>query len=69
MFTYRTKWTCSKQILFDVDGENKLHNVRFIGGWRGGKSLCCIGAVEECGAVGGAFRGRRNECYRARQIP
>lgn len=35
MYTYWTKWTCSKQILFDVDTENKLRNVRFIGGCGG----------------------------------
>lgn len=35
MYTYWTKWTCSKQILFDVDGENKLRNVRFVGGCGG----------------------------------
>ena len=35
MFTYSTKGTCSRQILFDVDSENKLRNVRFIGGCSG----------------------------------
>ena len=35
MFTYSTKGTCSRQILFDVDAENKIHNVRFIGGCGG----------------------------------
>ena len=35
MFTYSTKGTCSRQILFDVDAEDKLHNVRFIGGCTG----------------------------------
>ena len=35
MFTYSTKGTCSRQILFDVDAENKMHNVRFIGGCSG----------------------------------
>ena len=35
MFTYSTKGTCSRQILFDVDAEDKLHNVRFIGGCSG----------------------------------
>lgn len=35
MFSYTTKGTCSKQILFDVDSENKLRNVRFIGGCNG----------------------------------
>ena len=35
MFTYSTKGTCSRQILFNVDAENKMHNVRFIGGCGG----------------------------------
>ena len=35
MFTYSTKGTCSRQILFDVDADNKLHNVKFIGGCSG----------------------------------
>lgn len=35
MFTFSTKGTCSRQILFDVDAENKLHGVRFIGGCGG----------------------------------
>ncbi|MDD6995805.1 MAG: TIGR03905 family TSCPD domain-containing protein [Candidatus Borkfalkiaceae bacterium] len=35
MFTYSTKGTCSRQILFDVTPDNKLHNVRFIGGCSG----------------------------------
>ena len=35
MFTYSTKGTCSRQILFEVDSENKLRNVRFIGGCGG----------------------------------
>ena len=44
MFTYSTKGTCSRQILFDVDAENKLHNVRFIGGC-GGKDIDDIQAL------------------------
>lgn len=35
MFTYSTKGTCSRQILFDVDDLNAIHNVRFIGGCGG----------------------------------
>ena len=35
MFTYSPVGTCSRQILFDVDSENKLRNVRFIGGCSG----------------------------------
>ena len=35
MFTYSTKGTCSRQILFNVDADNKLRDVRFIGGCGG----------------------------------
>ena len=35
MFTYSTKGTCSRAIVFDVDENNKLHNVRFINGCSG----------------------------------
>ena len=35
MFTYSTRGTCSRQILFDVDANNNMHNVRFIGGCGG----------------------------------
>ncbi len=35
MFTYNTKGTCSRQIIFDVDAENRIHNVKFIGGCSG----------------------------------
>ena len=35
MFTYSAKGTCSRQILFDVDENNKIHNLRFIGGCSG----------------------------------
>ena len=31
MFTYYPVGTCSRQIIFEVDAEKKLHNVRFIG--------------------------------------
>lgn len=35
MFTYQTHGTCSRQIIFEVDENNKLHKVRFIGGCSG----------------------------------
>ncbi len=35
MFTYFTSGTCSRQILFEVDENNKLHGVKFIGGCSG----------------------------------
>lgn len=35
MNTYITRGTCSRQILFDVTEDNKLTNVKFIGGCSG----------------------------------
>ena len=35
MFTYFTSGTCSRQIIFDVGEDNKIHNVKFIGGCNG----------------------------------
>lgn len=35
MFTYYTSGTCSRQIIFEVDKDNKLHGVKFIGGCSG----------------------------------
>ena len=35
MFTYSTKGTCSRQIIFEVDADNKIHGLRIIGGCSG----------------------------------
>ena len=35
MFVYQTRGTCSRQIYFEVDENNKLHNVKFVGGCNG----------------------------------
>ena len=35
MFTYFTSGTCSRQIIFEVDKDNKIHNVKFMGGCGG----------------------------------
>ena len=35
MFTYFTSGTCSRQIIFEVDEDNKIHNVKFMGGCSG----------------------------------
>lgn len=35
MNVYNTKGTCSSQIFYDVDENNKLKNVKFMGGCRG----------------------------------
>ena len=35
MFIYYTSGTCSRQIIFEVDDEERLHGVKFIGGCSG----------------------------------
>ena len=35
MNIYNTKGTCSRQILFDVTENDKITNVKFVGGWSG----------------------------------
>ena len=35
MYTYSTKGTCSRQIIFNIDEQNNIHDVRFIGGCGG----------------------------------
>lgn len=35
MFTYMTSGTCSRQIIFDVDENDNIHGVKFIGGCSG----------------------------------
>ena len=43
-FTYRTKGTCSQEILFDVDGKT-VKNIEFIGGCNG--NLKALSALAE----------------------
>ncbi len=45
MFTYNTSGTCSRVIMFEVDENNKLHGVKFIGGCSG--NLQGIGRLVE----------------------
>ena len=45
MITFSTRGTCSKQIIFDLDDERKIHNVKFIGGCSG--NLQGIGRLVE----------------------
>lgn len=45
MYTYITKGTCSKKITFDVDEDNRLHNVKFVAGCPG--NLQAIGRLVE----------------------
>ena len=35
MFTYTTKGTCSRQIIYDVSDDGRLKDVKFIGGCSG----------------------------------
>ena len=35
MYSYQTTGTCSSLITFDVDDNNRLHNVQFLGGCNG----------------------------------
>ncbi len=44
-YTYRTRGTCSVEIDFALDEENKLHDVTFIGGCNG--NLKGIGRLVE----------------------
>ena len=44
-FSYTPQRVCSKQILFDLDDENKLHHVKFMGGCPG--NLLAIGKLVE----------------------
>ena len=64
MFTYSTKGTCSRQILFDVDADNKLHNVKFIGGCGGnlqGIAKLVEGKdIDEIGATLAGIKCRNN---------
>ena len=42
-FTYRPKMVCSTEITFELDDENKIHNLRFRGGCNGNlKGICSI---------------------------
>ena len=44
-FDYTPQRVCSKKISFDIDDDNKLHNVKFLGGCPG--NLLAIGKLVE----------------------
>ena len=64
MFTYNTKGTCSRQIIFDVDSANKIHNVKFIGSCSGnlqGIARLVEGKdIDEIGATLAGIKCRNN---------
>lgn len=41
MYRYKTFGTCSSEIRFDVDEQNRLRNVQIIGGCRGNTQGVC----------------------------
>ena len=43
--SYTPQGVCSKEILFELDNDNKLHNVKFVGGCPG--NLLAIGKLVE----------------------
>lgn len=44
-YTYKTSGVCSREIYFELDENNRLHNVRFTGGCAG--NLLAIGKLVE----------------------
>ena len=44
-YTYTTSGVCSREIFFELDENNRLHNVRFTGGCAG--NLLAIGKLVE----------------------
>lgn len=60
-FDYFPQRVCSKHIMFNLDDENRLHNVKFIGGCPG--NLQAIGRLVEgkdANEIAGILRG--NDC-------
>ena len=64
MITYSTKGTCSKQIIFDIDAEHKIRNVKFIGGCSGnlqGVARLCEGKdIDEIESLLSGVKCRNN---------
>ena len=64
MFTYFTSGTCSRQIIFEVDENNALHNLKFIGGCSGnlqGVARLCEGKnIDEIETILSGVKCRNN---------
>ena len=55
--TYQTKGTCSVQIDFDVE-DNKIHNVKFLGGCNGNlKGIAALVEGEDISVVKDKLKG------------
>ena len=60
-YSYNPQRVCSKQITFDLDEQNKLHNVKFLGGCPG--NLLAIGKLvegQDAEKIAGILKG--NDC-------
>lgn len=58
---FKTTGVCAQTITFDIDDENKLHNVKFMGGCPG--NLLAMGKLiegQDAKSVGDILRG--NDC-------
>lgn len=63
-YSYKTNGTCSREIHFELDGENRLRNVSFVGGCNGnlqGVSRLVEGmeadkVIERCGGIRCGFK-------------
>ncbi len=60
-FTFQTSGVCSQEVSFDLDEQNRVHNVRFLGGCPG--NLTAIGKlVEGADAAQVASLLKGNDC-------
>lgn len=58
MFRYKTSGTCSQMIEFEVDSENKIRSLRFIGGCRGNtQGVARLAEGRDIDEVAEALRG------------
>lgn len=64
MFTYFTSGTCSRQIIFEVDEDNNLRGLKFIGGYSGnlqGVARLCEGKnIDEIQALLSGVKCKNN---------
>ena len=64
MFTYFTSGTCSRQIIFEVDEDNNLRGLKFIGGRSGnlqGVARLCEGKnIDEIQALVAGVKCKNN---------
>ncbi len=64
MFTYFTSGTCSRQIIFEVDEDNNLRGLKFIGGCSGnlqGVARLCEGKnIDEIQSLLAGVKCRNN---------